>query len=121
MKKEKTNKTTPDTSRRDFLVRLPMAAAALALSNSLGFAVTTEQGTRRLYLKFDGIYGDSQMSRDGIYEFSVNEVEKLKTGSLPSINIKWEISYDRNNWQKTEANITDKSFINKINDFAKRI
>ena len=121
MKNEKNEKRKPDTSRRDFLVRLPMAAAALALSNSLGFAVTTEQGTRRLFLKIDGIAGESQMPRDGIYEFSLNEVEKLKTGSLASINLKIEISYDKNNWQKLNASITDKTFINKINDFAKRI
>ena len=121
MKKEKTKKTTPDTSRRDFLVRLPMAAAALALSGTLGFAVTTEQGTRRFYLKFDGITGESQMSRDGIYEFSINEVEKLKTGSLASINIKWQTSYDRNTWQKFDASITDKTVISKLTDFAKRM
>jgi hypothetical protein len=121
MNKKKNITVSPNSSRRDFLVRLPMAAAALTLSSSFGFPVNTEQGTRRLFIKFDGVDGESKISRDGIYQFSMKEIESLRTGKLQLLKIKLELSYDRKSWQKFSTTITDRNAINQISEFAKKI
>ena len=121
MKPVKKTSKSNTFSRRGFLAQLPMAAAALTLSSSFGFPVSTAQGDRRLFLKFDGVDGEAKMSRDGIYQFSLNEVERLKTGRFPSIKIKWELSTDKQNWQKVTANVTDTTAIRQLSNMAKKI
>jgi hypothetical protein len=121
MKPVKKTSKSQTFSRRGFIAQIPMAAAALTLSSSFGFPVTTAQGDGRLYLKVEGIAGESRMSRDGIYQFSLTEIEKLKTGNFPSLNIKWSLSTDKQNWQTMTAKITDTTTIRQLSDMAKKI
>ena len=121
MKPETNFSTSSALSRRGFITKLPMAAAALTLCGSFGFPITTAQGDRRLFIKFDGVDGEAKMSRDGIYQFSLTEIDKLKTGRFPSIKIKWELSTDKQNWQKITANVTDTNTIRQLSNMAKKI
>jgi homogentisate 1,2-dioxygenase len=95
-----------DSNRRDFLVNMSMAAAALTLNSAFGLPVETERGTGRLFVKLpdDNIHGDA--------------LERLKNGKMESLAIKFDISFDKKRWQTLNTNISDKTFMKQLTEFA---
>lgn len=114
----KDNPKKAGVKRRDFLVKLPLAAAALTLNSAFGFPVSTEQGGGKLFYKFGDINGTK--SSDGSFQFSVTDLEKLKSGKMESLAIKWDYSYDQRRWQSLSTTITDKSFMQQLTEIAKK-
>ncbi len=113
MKKEKPV-NAPEDSRRAFITKLPMAAAAIMLSGSFGFPVDSEQGAGQLFIKWPG-----GLSNDGVFRLPSRDFDNLRRDRLGTLNIKWEISSDRKNWQTISVKITDKSVIDQLSRVAK--
>jgi hypothetical protein len=109
MRKEKSPVNAPEDSRRAFITKLPMAAAAIMLSGSFGFPVESEQGRGQLYMKVEG----------GIFQLPARDLDNLKRDRLGTLNIKWEISSDMKNWEKMSTRITEKSVIDQLSRIAK--
>lgn len=117
--KEKNNLDNVNPKRRDFLVNLSMAAAALTLNSAFGFPVETEQGSGKLFLKLTDII-DNSVSKNGIYQFSETDLEKLKSGKMESLTIKYDISFDQRIWKTLETSITDKNFMQQLTEIARK-
>lgn len=115
--KNNINKAKPN--RRDFLVNVSMAAAALTLNSAFGFPVETEQGNGRLFHKEWIIQGDVE-GKNGIYQFSDANLEKLKSGKMESLTIKIGISADQRRWTYIETSITDKNFMKQLSEIANK-
>jgi hypothetical protein len=105
-------------NRRDILVNLPLAAAALTLNSAFGFPVSTEQGGGKLFYKLGDVNGTK--SRDGSFQFSLTDLEKLKSGKMESLAIKWDISFDQRRWQSLNTTITDKYFMKQLTEIAQK-
>ena len=120
MKNKKNHPESSSHSRRDFIVRTPMAAAALILSGSFGFPVTTEAAAGTLLVKIDGPLNTIRTSTQGVYKFSPTQIENLKAGRFQALEIKWEISSDNRTWQAVTVKISDSNLINKLTEIAKR-
>jgi hypothetical protein len=115
MQNEDDSINPPAPLRRDFITRLPMAAAALMLSSSFGFPVTSEQGSGQLFIKW------YDRSNDGIFQLPSTDINNLKRERLGSLNIKWQISSDKKNWHTITAKITDRNIIDQLSEVAKKI
>lgn len=114
----KNNTKKTGLQRRDFLVNLPLAAAALTLNSAFGFPVSTEQGVGKLFLKMTDVNGTK--SSDGSFQFSVTDLEKLKSGKMETLSLKVEISYDQRSWQSLNTTITDKYFMKQLTEIAQK-
>ncbi|WP_339918260.1 twin-arginine translocation signal domain-containing protein [Yeosuana marina] len=112
-----TEKVKPN--RRDFLVNLSVAAAALTLNSAFGFPVETEQGNGKLFLKISSVEGNSE-SKNGIFQFSETDLEKLKRGKMESLAAKVEISFDQRRWKTIETSITDRNFMKQLIEIARK-
>jgi hypothetical protein len=117
--KEKDNVHNESPKRRDFLANISMAAAALTLNSAFGFPVETEQGNGRLFLKIDSIEGNSEI-KNGVYQFSQRDLEKLKSGKMETLTIKLEVSLNQRNWDSIETGIADKNFIKQITEIVRK-
>lgn len=115
----KNNTENAQPNRRNFLVNLSMAAAALTLNSAFGFPVETEQTRGKLFLKFDGINGIP--IKDNMASFSETDLEKLKSGKMASLSLKLGISLDQRNWQSLNANITDRDFMEQLTEIAQKV
>ena len=115
--KNNIDKVNPD--RRDFLVNLSMAAAALTLNSAFGFPVETEQGNGKLFIKIGSVEGNSEV-KNGIYQFSETDLEKLKSGKMESLSVKYVISFDQRRWNTLETNISDKNFMKQLTEIARK-
>ena len=112
MKKEKPV-NAPEDSRRAFITKLPMAAAAIMLSGSFGFPVESEQGAGQLFIKW------YDRSNDGVFRLPSRDLDNLKRDRLGTLNIKWQISSDMKNWETISTRITEKSVIDQLSRVAK--
>lgn len=117
--KAKNNMSKENPKRRAFLVNLSMAVAALTLNSAFGFPIETEQGKGKLFLKLGSIEGNSEV-KNGIYQFSKTNLEKLKRGKMESLSLKIGISFDQRNWEPLETSISDKNFIKQLTEIAKK-
>ncbi|MCM4168938.1 hypothetical protein KCTC52924_02639 [Arenibacter antarcticus] len=117
--KEKNNIGKENPKRRDFLANLTMAAAALTLNSAFGFPLETEQGKGKLFIKIDIAHGISE-GRNGIHQFSGDDLEKLKSGKMESLTIKLDISNDQRTWKTLETSITDRNFMKQLTEIAKK-
>lgn len=115
--KNNIDKVNPD--RRDFLMNLSLAAAALTLNSAFGFPVETEQGKGKLFLKISVIEGDSEV-KNGIFQFSETDLEKLKHGKMESLAAKVEISFDQRRWKILETSITDRNFMKQLIEISRK-
>jgi hypothetical protein len=109
MKQEKKNMEVPGCLRREFLTRLPLAAAALTLSASFGFPINTEQTKGTIYIKLD----------PEIQRLSSTDFNNLRSGNTGSLNIKLSVSNDKINWKILSVSITDKNFLNQLKEITK--
>ena len=116
--KEKNNLEEVKPNRRDFLVNLSLAAAALTLNSAFGFPVETEQGNSKLFWKLS--MDNNSVAKNGIYQFSETDLEKLKSGKMESLFIKYEISYDQRNWKSLETSVTDINFMKQLTEIARK-
>lgn len=114
----KNNPKKAEVKRRNFLVNLPLAAAALTLNSAFGFPVSTEQGGGKLFLKLGDVNGTK--SSDGTFQFSLTDLEKLKSGKMESLALKLESSYDQRTWQSINTTITDKNFMKQLTEIAQK-
>jgi hypothetical protein len=114
----KNNPKKAGVKRRDFLVNLPLAAAALTLNSAFGFPVSTEQGGGKLFWKMTDVNGTK--SSDGSFQFSPTDLELLKSGKMESLALKVEISYDQRRWQSLNTTITDKYFMKQLTEIAQK-
>jgi hypothetical protein len=114
----KNNPKKAGVKRRDFLVNLPLAAAALTLNSAFGFPVSSEQGGGKLFLKMTDVNGTK--NSDGSFQFSVTDLENLKSGKMESLAIKWDISFDQRRWQSLNTTITDKYFMKQLTEIAQK-
>jgi hypothetical protein len=119
MMKENNKTAHVKPNRRDFIANLSLAAAALTLNSSFGFPAETEQGTGKLFNKVWIIEGNIK-GKNGIYQFSDTNLEKLKSGKMESLTIKMEISADQRRWIAIETSITDKNFMKQLTEIAKK-
>ncbi len=117
--KEKNNIGNENPKRRDFLVNLSMAAAALTLNSAFGFSIETQQGNGKLFLKLGSIEDNSEI-KNGIYQFSETGLKKLQSGKMESLTIKIGISFDQRRWESIETSISDKNFIKQLIEIAKK-
>lgn len=106
-------------NRRDFLVNVSMAAAALTLNSAFGFPVATGQGNGKLFAKV--MYVGGIPLKDNMYSFSENNLEKLKSGKMESLTIKMEASFDQRNWKTIETSITDRNFMKQLSEMAQKV
>lgn len=116
--KAKNNIDNAKPKRRDFLVNLSMAAAALTLNSAFGFPVETEQGNGKLFYKLS--IDNNYEGKNGIYQFSETYLDKLKSGEMESLTVKYEISFDQLRWKTLETNITDKNFMKQLTEIARK-
>ena len=114
----KSNSKKAGVRRRDFLINLPLAAAALSLNSAFGFPVETEQGRGKLFLKVEDFNGIQ--NKDGTFHFSLADLEKLKSGKMESLSYKIGYSYDQRKWQSLNTTITDKYFIKQLTEIAQK-
>lgn len=116
--KTKKNIKNVKPNRRDFLVNVSLATAALTLNSAFGFPVETEQGSGKLFLKID----DSNTgTRNGIYQFSEIDLEKLKSGKMESLSIKLSISNDQKYWKSIQTSISDRNFMKQLTEIARKV
>lgn len=128
----KNNSKKAGVKRRDFLINLPLAAAALTLNSSFGFPVETKQGEGKLFLKLVAVSGTKtdardtrtdvyvKTTRDGSIQFSITDLDKLKSGKMESLFLKVEMSYDQRNWQSLNTTITDMDFMKQLTEIAQK-
>jgi hypothetical protein len=114
----KNNPKKAGVKRRDFLVNLPLAAAALTLNSAFGFPVSTEQGGGKLFWKLGDVNGTK--NSDGSFQFSLTDLENLKSGKMESLALKVEISYDQRRWQSLDTSIADKTFMKQLTEIAQK-
>jgi len=114
----KNNSKRSGVKRRDFLVNLPLAAAALTLNSTFGFAAETAQGKGNLFIKIDAL--NDLKSSDGSFQFSLKELEKLKSGKMESLAIKIGYSFDQRKWQSLDTSITDRTFMKQLTEIAQK-
>ena len=117
--KAKNNLEKVKPNRRDFLVNLSLAAAAITLNSAFGFPVETEQGSGKLFWKLSTIDSNSE-SKNGICQFSETDLEKLKNGKMEKLAAKIEISYDQKRWKSIETSFSDKSFMKQLTEIARK-
>ena len=116
--KAKNNQKKVKPNRRDFLVNLSLATAALTLNSAFGYPMETEQTRGRLFIKVDGVEGIPL--KDNIVSFSEANLEKLKSGKMASLSLKIGISLDQRNWQSLNANIIDRDFMKQLTEIAQK-
>ena len=116
---DKNRTETVKPNRRDFITNLSLAAAALTLNSAFGFSVENEQGTGKLFLKIDGVEGGT-VGKNGIFQFSEKDLEKLRGGKMESLSAKVEISLDQKRWNSIETRITDKNLMKQLSEIAKK-
>lgn len=104
--------------RRNFLVNLPLAAAALTLNSAFGFPVSSEQGGGKLFLKMTDVNGTK--SSDGSFQFSATDLELLKNGKMESLTIKIGYSFDQHSWQSLNTTVSDKYFMKQLGEIAQK-
>ena len=114
----KNNIKKAGVGRRNFLISLPLAAAALTLNSAFGFPVETEQGNGKLFIKSE--FGEEWSVKNGIFQFSDTYLEKLKSGKMESLALKVQVSYDQQSWKPIETSITDKSFMKQLTEIAQK-
>ena len=95
--------------RRDFLTSVPLAAAALTLSGSFGFPITSEQTKGTIYIKLD----------PEIQRLSSTDFNNLRNGTSGSLTLKLSVSNDKLNWKILSASMTDKNFLNQLSEIVK--
>jgi hypothetical protein len=116
--KEKNKIDNVEPNRRDFLVNLSLAAAALTLNSAFGFPVETEQGNGKLFWKLS--MDNNSVAKNGIYQFSETDLEKLKSGKMESLAVKVEISFDQRRWKTLDTSITDRNFMKQLTEIARK-
>jgi hypothetical protein len=104
---KKNNSKVSGCQRREFLVRLPLAAAAVTLSGSLGFPIAAGETDGTIFIKLGS-------REDGIWQLPVTDLTNLRKGSLNSVNFKISASTDQKEWKTLSANVTDKLFLNQL-------
>ena len=114
----KNNPKKAGVKRRDFLVNLPLAAAALTLNSAFGFPVSTQQGGGKLFLKLTDVNGTK--NSDGSFQFSATDLENLKSGKMESLTIKIGYSFDQRSWQSLNTAITDKYFMKQLTEITQK-
>ena len=102
--KNKTEKVMPN--RRDFIANVSLAAAALTLNSAFGFPAETEQGNGKLFWKLESPDSTSE-GKNGMYQFSDANLEKLKSGTMESLILKIGISADQLRWSYIETSLSD--------------
>jgi len=115
--KTKKNINNVKPNRRDFLVNVSLATAALTLNSAFGFPVETEQGNGKLFLKIED---SDAKAKNGIHQFSEIDLEKLKSGKMESLSIKLGISNDQKNWKSIQTSITDRNFMKQLTEMARK-
>jgi hypothetical protein len=70
----------------------------------LVFPVSTEQGGGKLFWKLGDVNGTK--NSDGSFQFSLTDLENLKSGKMESLALKVEISYDQRRWQSLNTTIS---------------
>lgn len=114
----KNNPKKAGVKRRDFLVNLPLAAAALTLNSAFGFPVSSEQGGGKLFLKMTDVNGTK--NSDGSFQFSATDLENLKSGKMESLTIKIGYSVDQRTWQSLQTSIADRTFMKQLTEIAQK-
>lgn len=105
--KSDNNQKIENPKRREFMINLPLAAAALTLNSAFGLPTETAMGKGRLFLKIGG------------YMFSPTDLELLQSGRMESFVAEVEVSVDKIRWQTLKTSITDKRFISQLTELAR--